>query len=278
MPTINHEGVELFYDRTGSGEPVVLTHGAFSDGRTWAALTERLSDRFEVVTWDRRGHSRSGDGQGPGSFREDALDLAALIEQLGLAPALVIGSSAGGSVVLNLVTTRPELVKMALVNEPVPLGILRLGGDADLIELLEHEQHMADHAEQLIAQGEPREAARYFIDEIAVGAGAFDSFPEELQDILVANAHTLSDDLRDAWDASSVDVEALAESSVPLVISTGTESPLLERAAVQELAKRVPRARIEVLQAAGHIPYRTHPDLFAALVSRHFSGVAAGVD
>lgn len=277
MPTIQHDGIELFYDRGGTGAPIVLTHGAWSDGRTWQALAERLRTRFEVVTWDRRGHSRSQDGPGPGSVAQDADDLAALIERLKLAPAFVVGSSAGGSVVLNLVTRRPDVVQKALVHEPVPLGIVEQTGEKRLIELLEHDKQAAAHTERLIAAGEARRAAQYFIDEIAVGPGAWDSFPAELREILVANAGTLADDLRDAWNANSVDAAALSASDVPLIISTGTESPELEQAAVRVLADRVPHARIEVLVGAGHIPYRTHPDAFAELITSFFVEQPASV-
>lgn len=107
MATAEINGVELYYEQVGEGDRMVLTHGAWTDGRTWHALTERLADRFEVITWDRRGHSRSGDGNGTGSCREDASDLAGLIEHLG-GPVHVVGNSAGGNVVLNLVAMRDD--------------------------------------------------------------------------------------------------------------------------------------------------------------------------
>lgn len=95
MATTVINGVEIFYERGGEGDRIVMTHGAWTDGRTWQAVTE--VDRFEVVTWDRRGHSRSGDGEGPGSCRQDAADLAALMEHLGDGPVHAVGNSAGAT-------------------------------------------------------------------------------------------------------------------------------------------------------------------------------------
>src|SRR5690606_38904659 len=149
-------------------------------GRGWEAVAGFLADRFEVVTWDRRGHSRSGDRSDPGSTKEDAADLASIIEDLGPGPVHVVGNSAGGNVVLNLITARPDLVKSAAVHEPGPFGLLGDSGDPHLVEVMEHEMTLTRHVEELIAAGRHREAARYFVENVAVGPGAWDRFPEEL--------------------------------------------------------------------------------------------------
>lgn len=266
MATLKVNGVELFYERAGDGERVVLTHGAWGDGRTWQAVTGRLVDRFEVVIWDRRGHSRSRDGDGPGRVQEDAADLAALIEALGPDSVHAVGNSAGGNVVLNLIAMRPDLVKTAAVHEPGPFGLLGESEDPHLVEVMEREKQLTDDVERLISDGQARRAARYFVDQIAVGPGAWEHFPDELKTIMEANASTVADDIRDGWDADSVDIGALATTPVPLLISTGSESPELESSAAHELARRLPAARMVSLKGAGHIPHRTHPDDYATML------------
>lgn len=266
MATLRVNGVELFYERAGAGERVVLTHGAWGDGRTWQAVTGRLVDRFEVVAWDRRGHSRSQDGNGPGSVQEDAADLAALIEALGPESVHAVGNSAGGNVVLNLMTMRPDLVKTAAVHEPGPFGLLGESEDPHLVEVMQQEKQLTDDVERLISDGQARRAARYFVEEIAVGSGAWEHFPDEMKMIMETNASTVADDIRDGWDAYSVDIGALATSSVPLLISTGSESPEMESNAAHELARRLPAARMASLNGAGHIPHRTHPDEYITLL------------
>lgn len=277
MATIEINGVEIFHERAGEGDRIVMTHGAWTDGRTWQAVTERLVDRFEVVTWDRRGHSRSGDSEGPGSCRQDAADLAPLIEHLGDGPVHAVGNSAGGNVVLNLVTMWPDLVRSAAVHEPGPFGLLAEVDDPYLRQAMDHEMKATEHVEGLIAAGRHREAARYFVDNVAVGPGAWDQFPEELQQIIETNAATVPDDLRDGWDVSSVDVDAVAASTVPLLISTGAESPVGEAAAATELSRRAPTARLETIPGSGHIPHRTHPDLYAAVLTDFIASVESSV-
>lgn len=177
MATVDFDGVELFYERSGSGDRLVMTHGAWSDGRAWHAVTEHLTDRFEIVVWDRRGHSRSGDTDRPGSCRQDAVDPAALIDYLDGTPVHAVGNSAGGNVLLNLVTMRPDLVKSAAVHEPGPFGLLAESDDPHLRELMKHEMAMTEHVERLIAAERHREAARYFVDNVAVGPGGGTRFP-----------------------------------------------------------------------------------------------------
>jgi pimeloyl-ACP methyl ester carboxylesterase len=90
MPFVTVNSVELYYEITGRGEPMVLVHGSWGDHCDWAPVVPLLRQSFQVVTFDRRGHSQSQDGSGQGSFAEDAEDLAALIEQLALSPAHVV--------------------------------------------------------------------------------------------------------------------------------------------------------------------------------------------
>ena len=126
MPTALFNGVKLYYEESGSGQPLVLVHGSWTDLRSWDLVVPSLAERFRVVTYDRRGHSRSERPAGQGSVHEDVADLAAVIESLGLAPAHVIGNSFGGSIVLRLAAERPELFRSLSVHEPPLLACWRL--------------------------------------------------------------------------------------------------------------------------------------------------------
>jgi hypothetical protein len=83
MATVN--GVRLYYELNGTREvPLVLVHGSWDSHEDWDLVVPRLADSFQVLTYDRRGHSKSERPTGRGSVREDVADLAALIEHLGL--------------------------------------------------------------------------------------------------------------------------------------------------------------------------------------------------
>ncbi len=80
MPEQRINGANLFYELTGSGDPLVLVHGSWVDHSSWQLVVPDLTRSFRVMTYDRRGHSLSERPLGQGSRREDEEDLVALME------------------------------------------------------------------------------------------------------------------------------------------------------------------------------------------------------
>jgi pimeloyl-ACP methyl ester carboxylesterase len=102
-------GVELYYEVNGAGDPLVLVHGSWGDHHNWDPVVPELSESFRVVTYDRRGYSRSERPAGQGSVYDDADDLAGLIDALELRPANVVGNPFGSIVSLNTAIRHPEV-------------------------------------------------------------------------------------------------------------------------------------------------------------------------
>ena len=116
-------GVELYFETQGeAGPPVILVHGSRGDHHTWDAVAPLLARRCRVTVYDRRGHGESAASSAQG-MREDAADLAALIEHLTKAPAHVVGNGVGATVVLLLVVERPDLFASVAVHEPNPRSL-----------------------------------------------------------------------------------------------------------------------------------------------------------
>lgn len=258
-------GVGLYYESAGTGECVVLTHGSWTDGSGWAPAVERLAERYRVVVWDRRGHSRSEAGHGPGSRDEDAADLAGLIEHVSDERVHVVGSSYGGNVTLTLVAQRPELVATAIVHEPPLFGLLEGAHDQTVLDGLAAAEAELEIVRSAISAGAYRAAAEHFIEHVALGPGSWARLPESFRGVIEANAPTYLDELADGT-ALSIDGAALASTTVPLLMTHGTESPALFPAVIGELSVLVPAARVEVIEGAGHIPHVTHTEEWAALV------------
>ena len=123
MPVIQVNEVELHYEVQGSGPPLVLVHGSWDRHEVWAQAAEELAERYRVISYDRRGHSRSERPPGARSRIEDEDDLAALIEALAGEPAYVAANSFGGVISLALAARRPELIRALTVHEPPAIGV-----------------------------------------------------------------------------------------------------------------------------------------------------------
>ena len=95
----------------------------------------------------------------------------------------------------------------------------------------------------LIESGDHRAAAEHFIDQIALGPGSWEQLPDPFRAILEANAPTFLDEARDPT-SGSIDAAALAATTVPLLLTSGSESPSFFSAMIGELALLVPTAQI----------------------------------
>ena len=116
MAAIHAHGLEIAFERAGSGPPLVLVHGAGDDHRVWRAQLDGLADACTVVAWDEPGSGRSADIP-PGFGLADYADcLAALIDAVG-GPAIVCGISWGGTVALELCRRHPAAVSALVLAD-----------------------------------------------------------------------------------------------------------------------------------------------------------------
>ncbi len=125
--TLKVPGVQLFYERSGNGPLLILIPGARGDGESFRPLAHHLSAQYQVVTYDRRGFSRSYlDGPQDYDHRlaTDADDVRRLIEHLTDQPAIVFGSSSGAIVALEVLTQYPERVQTVVAHEPPVVSLL----------------------------------------------------------------------------------------------------------------------------------------------------------
>src|ERR1700692_3683920 len=98
MPTIDHDGVKIYYEVHGNGPPLILTHGYSSTSEMWKGQIEALSKHHTLVLWDMRGHGRSDYPEDPNAYSEalTVADIAALLDKVGANSAIVGGLSLGG--------------------------------------------------------------------------------------------------------------------------------------------------------------------------------------
>ena len=123
-------GGSLYYRTQGQGPPLILIGGGPANADSLSALAAELERDHTVISYDRRGYSRSqlDDRDAPVSIEEHAGDVRLILSDLGLGPAMVFGSSIGAVIALGLATSWPDTVTRLVVHEP-PLGQLLTGAD-----------------------------------------------------------------------------------------------------------------------------------------------------
>jgi pimeloyl-ACP methyl ester carboxylesterase len=262
-------GTRLFYELSGSGDPLVLVHGSWVDHKDWQLVVPSLTKSFKVLTYDRRGHSLSERPLGPGSRREDEEDLAALIEALDLAPVHVAAHSFGASIALGLAARRPHLFRSLLVHEAPLMGIV--ADDAELWPLMKELQGRFESVLAQLRAGDIVGGTRRFVEEIALGPGMWEQLPEEIRQTLMNNAPAFLDELQDArW--ADLDLSKLSSFSSPALLTAGGQSPPWFPKIMSKFAGAIDGAERLTLADAGHAPHLTHSDEYVRAVVEYIQG------
>jgi pimeloyl-ACP methyl ester carboxylesterase len=241
-------GAKIYHEVRGSGPSVLFIAGASGDGGHFERVAEILSDEFTVVTYDRRGNSRSPrpDGWEETSTEEHSEDAAALIEALGLAPVAVFGNSAGAIIGLDLAIRRPELVRGAILHEP-PMT----AGMSNPEEVMGAFQQVVENGMQ---RGGPRGGVEAFFRFVA-GDETFEKLDPRLRERMLENGETCLFIEMLVFPAYGPDEATLAAIEVPLRVVSGPDSALGEPAGW--LAGQL-GVELESLPGA-HTPYFDRP-------------------
>jgi|KBSSwiStaDraftv2_1062776.scaffolds.fasta_scaffold215237_2 pimeloyl-ACP methyl ester carboxylesterase len=132
------DGAELEFEVTGTGEPVLLIHGAFIAEAYAPLCAEPALSGYCLVRYHRRGYAGSSPARAPFTLGQQAADCRALLEHLGIEHAHVVGHSSGGAIALQLALDAPQVVHSLILLEPglldVPSGALLPQVFAPLLE------------------------------------------------------------------------------------------------------------------------------------------------
>ena len=271
MATIEVNGTQLFYQVDGNGEPLVLVHGSWGDHFNWQLVAPELARSFRVLTYDRRGHSQSR-RPAPGTRRDDEDDLAALLEALALAPAHVAGNSFGASIALGLAARRPELFRTLAVHEPPLFAIA--AEDPAVAPVRAGAQRKVGAVIERLEAGDIPGGAKQFVEEVALGTGAWDQLPPQVRETFVTNALTWLDEQKDPEWASLAPSD-LSGFPGRVLLSEGDQSPPWFPAINRRLSQSLKNAKRHVFAGAGHVPHMTHPHDYAGTITDFIRGAGA---
>lgn len=118
--TVAVNGMQMYYETHGEGEPLVLLHGFNASGQIWAPFIAELSKHYRVIVPDLRGHGRSTNPSHEFTDRQSARDVFALLDQLGIQKFRAMGISTGGMTLIHMATQQPARVEaMVLIGATI---------------------------------------------------------------------------------------------------------------------------------------------------------------
>jgi pimeloyl-ACP methyl ester carboxylesterase len=122
MPTIDRDGVSIYYETHGSGPAILLSHGFSATSQMWASQVQALSQDHTLITWDFRGHGRSDAPEDLALYSESHTtgDIAAILQETGFDTAVIGGLSLGGYMSLAFYADYPQRVKGLLIIDTGP--------------------------------------------------------------------------------------------------------------------------------------------------------------
>jgi pimeloyl-ACP methyl ester carboxylesterase len=247
QPVLDRDGFPIHVDVVGDGPFVLLTHGFGASSHMFASTVEALAPDHRVVTWDLRGHGRSGHLDDPMLYSAALAveDMVAVLDAAGAEQAVVLGHSLGGYLSLALHCTHPERVA-ALVLVGTGPGYRNDEGRAGWNRLADR------YAKDLDERG---------LD----GLPGSDELRADVHPTAVGLAHAARGILRQ--HDSSV-LASLPTIAVPTLVVVGEHDKPFRNSS-EYMAAKIPGAELVVIEGAGHGPPVSHPEEFNAVL-RHF--------
>jgi pimeloyl-ACP methyl ester carboxylesterase len=254
--TTSRDGTSLAYQSTGAGPAVILVSGAMSTGATVAPLAGPLSDRFTVVSYDRRGRGASDD-TAPYAVDREVEDLAALIRAVG-GEASLYGVSSGGALVLHAAASGLPVPRVAVYETPFAVD------EGGAKERAEYTRGLTE----ALAQGRRGDAVELFLRLTGL---AEEMIQSARRSPMWADMEALAPSL--AYDDAvmgdgRVPRALLASIGVPVLAVAGGASPAWLREATQAVAEGAPEGTYRVLEGQTHM---VDPNALAPVLAEFFA-------
>lgn len=263
--TATANGISVHYEQQGSGADLVLIPGLGASTHVWYPQLRDLSRVLRVTAFDPRGHGRSERPEGSYSIGMMAEDAAGLLEALGIARAVVVGSSMSSLVAVELAARRPDLLA----------GLILVGGFAKLGS----EGRNAFEQRAVMAETEGMAPLADLVPERAFGSYSHAAQPGLVglfrQGLLACDPHAYAASCRAIRDADVT--ESLKQVRCPTLILLGEQEQVAPLPAARVLKSGIPHARVQVLPQAGHLPFLEQPARFNAAVQEFVGGLALDV-
>jgi len=255
VPTARRDSVELYWESTGAGAPVLLVMGLGMNATGWWRTIPVLAERFRVLAFDNRGVGRSGRPPGPYTVSEMADDAVAVIDAAGEPAAHVYGISLGGMIAQEIALRHPDRVDRLVLAATTPGGPRAVAADEATLAFFRRRAQMP--AEEAVWASVPYNYAestwREHGERVARDIGQRLRFPIEREPYEAQLAAALGHDTHDRLGAIRA----------PTLVVHGSEDRMVPAANGRLLAKEIPGARLHEQPGAAHLLFTDAPEVDA---------------
>ena len=275
MPTLKtDDGVNLYYEETGTGTPIVFAHEFAGDYRSWELQVRHFSRRYRCIVFNARGYPPSEVPDSVESYSQNRArdDIRSVLDALGIQRAHVVGNSMGGFATLHL--------GIAYSPRALSLVVAGCGYGAHPSQYQQFQQQAHALAKSMLEEGMPKLAATYGHGPTRMQLKEKDprAFAEFIRNFsehsAQGSAHTQLG--CQARRPSLYDLTAeMARIGAPVLVVAGDEDePTLEPSLM--IKRTIPTAALAVLPKTGHMHNLEEPALFNRLLEDFFHQVEAG--
>ena len=261
MAFTENQGVKIYWDEAGTGEPLVLIMGLGYPSDAWYRTRPALAAKYRTLALDNRGVGRTETPPGPYPIASMASDAAAVLDAAGVEKAHVFGISMGGMIAQEFAIARPERVRSLVLGCTAPGGPRAVRAEAAATQMLMARGSMTkeEAAEAAVPfiydAGTPRERIDEDIARRRPWFPSAEAYNAQLQGIL-------------AWECYS----RLARITAPTLVIHGESDRLVPPGNGRLIAENIPGAELVILPHAGHIfttdqPHAAHAAILKFLAA-----------
>ena len=285
MPNVDVNGVNLYYEESGAGRPIVFSHGIPTDYRAWSSQVGLFSKDHSVVSYSRRyayPNKRDGDVS-DSTIGNNAADLKGFIEKLGAGPVDLVGHSYGGFISAYLAADHPDLVRSLVLVEPAISTLLIedessrgqmlslfLRGPSVALSARRFQSGSLHPSLRALDAGQNAKAVELNVDGVQDLPGAFAAMPETQRQMMADNARTIAE-LRTKFPPFKGHIGKIA---CRTLVINGAESALWLRRIGELAASSVPKAQRATVSKARHFPHIENAPEFNDKVMRFLSATS----
>ncbi|MBW4539698.1 MAG: alpha/beta hydrolase [Myxacorys chilensis ATA2-1-KO14] len=267
MPRTQIGNIGMYYEVHGSGEPVVLIHGLSMDSSTWFNQVSALSQKYQVIVFDNRGVGQTDAPHETYSTEMMANDVAALLKFLNVDNAHILGFSMGGMIAQTLTLKYPELVKSLLLTATaaqfparakhlVQIWLRMLNENVSL-ETSVRDSFLWVYTNEFFEHDETVTAS--------VNLALNHPHPLSPQGFAGQVAALMQHDTR----------SGINQISVPTLVLIGRDEIFIPLEFSEELAAKIPKAELVILERGGHNCWMEFPEQFNQAVMQFLEGVTS---